>query len=64
LGRTVCPKSPELNSFAPFTSGDADIYGSRALAEALALRTGWEFKPVNERASGVVAILTKQTEPG
>ena len=55
---------PELEAFAPFTSLDADICSSRALAETLARRAGWEFRPVNERESGVVAILTKATAPG
>jgi len=57
-------KTPGLNAFAPFTSGDADIYGSRALAESLARRTGWTFTPVNERESDLVAILTKETSSG
>lgn len=57
-------KAPELNAFVPFTSGDADIYGTRALAETLALRAGWKFQPVDERESGVVAILTKPAQPG
>lgn len=50
---------PELETYAPFTSKDADIYGNRALAETLAKRMGWQFKPVSERDSMVVGFLTK-----
>lgn len=56
------PAVPALTALAPFTSKDADIYGTRALAETLARRAGWEFKSIIERDSIAVAILTKKTE--
>lgn len=55
---------PKLQAYAPFTSVDADIYGTRALAETLARRAGWDCRPSTERASIAVAILTKATSPG
>jgi hypothetical protein len=57
-------KLPTLEPFAPFTSADADIYGSRALAETLAQCAGWECRPVQERDSVSVAILSKPSSEG
>lgn len=57
-------KLPALEIFAPFTSADADIYGSRALAETLARRAGWEYHAVQEKDSVAVAILTKTSPVG
>jgi hypothetical protein len=51
---------PALESFAPFVSKDADIYGTRALAEQLARRAGWELHFDPRRDSVVAAILRKQ----
>ena len=48
-----------LADFAPFTSADADIYGTRALAETLARRQGWECHFIQERDSMAVAVLVK-----
>jgi hypothetical protein len=56
------PAVPALTELAPFTSKDADIYGTRALAETLARRAGWELKTISDRNSVAVAILTKKTE--
>ncbi len=56
------PAVPALTELAPFTSKDADIYGTRALAETLAHRAGWEVKTVTERNSVAVAILTKKID--
>lgn len=54
---------PNLEAFAPFVSKDADIYGTRALAEQLARRTGWELHFDPRRTSIVAAILRKQRNP-
>lgn len=54
------PTVPALTELAPFTSKDADIYGTRALAETLAHRAGWQLQIVAERDSIAVAILTKE----
>lgn len=54
---------PALDSFEPFVSKDADIYGTRALAEQLAHRTGWELHFDSRRDSIVAAILQKQKAP-
>jgi len=56
------PMVPALTELAPFTSKDADIYGTRALAETLARRAGWDLKTVTERDSIAVAILTKSID--
>jgi hypothetical protein len=56
------PAIPALTELAPFTSKDADIYGTRALAETLARRAGWNIKTVSERNSVAIAILTKNTD--
>ncbi len=55
---------PALKKFAPFTSKDADIYGTRAQAEALANRAGWEFKAVTDPNSIAVAVLSKPSASG
>lgn len=54
---------PALESFEPFVSKDADIYGTRALAEQLARRAGWELHFDPRRDSVVAAILRKQKTP-
>ena len=54
-------QSPSLDAYAPFTSGDADIYGTRALAETLAKRNGWECHFTNDPNSAAVAILVKSS---
>ncbi|MEN9842099.1 MAG: hypothetical protein RL376_1899 [Verrucomicrobiota bacterium] len=54
-------QSPTLEVYAPFTSADADIYGTRALAETLAKRNGWECHFTNDPHSAAVAILVKPT---
>lgn len=52
-------QAPALADYAPFTSADADIYGTRALAETLAKRQGWECHFITERDSVAVAVLVK-----
>lgn len=52
-------QSSTLAELAPFTSADADIYGSRMLAETLARRNGWECRFPNEANSIVAALLIK-----
>lgn len=52
-------QAPSLADYAPFTSADADIYGTRALAETLANRKGWECHFITERDSVAVAVLVK-----
>jgi hypothetical protein len=54
---------PTLESFEPFVSKDADIYGTRSLAEQLARRAGWELHFDPRRDSVVAAILRKQQAP-
>jgi hypothetical protein len=54
---------PVLGSFEPFVSKDADIYGTRVLAEQLAHRAGWELHFDPRRDSIVAAILRKQRIP-
>lgn len=51
--------SPNLRSFYPFLSRDADIVGNRESAEALAKATGWQCRFIKERDSMIVAILTR-----
>jgi len=55
---------PTLAAFEPFTSFDADIFGSRALAETLAARAGWECRILPKRDSASVAILLKSNAVG
>jgi len=56
---------PELEVFGPFTSKDADIFGTRELAATLASRTGWECKFFDRAGSILAAMLVKQpTIPG
>ena len=50
---------PALDDFKPFVSKDADIYGSRALAETLARRSGWECVFDARKAPMVAAVLRK-----
>jgi len=50
---------PLLDEYAPFVSKDADIYGTRSLAQALAQRAGWECHFDERKSSIVVAILRK-----
>ena len=55
--------APELAEFEPFMSRDADIFGTRALAAALAARAGWDChaaKPDTVTA----AILVKSASDG
>ncbi len=52
-----------MEAFAPFVSKDAAIYGTRALAEQLARRTGWELHLDPRRESIVAAILRKRRNP-
>lgn len=52
-------QEPSLERFQPFTSRDADIYGTRDLAASLAQRAGWECHFPKERDSVCVAILSK-----
>ena len=54
------PALPALESFEPFVSKDADIFGTRALAEQLARRAGWELHFDPQRDSIVAAILRKR----
>lgn len=58
-GPIYASQSPALDAYAPFTSGDADIYGTRTLAETLAKRNGWECHFTNDPNSAAVAILVK-----
>jgi hypothetical protein len=55
------PAIPDLEEYAPFTSKDADIYGTRALARDLANRAGWECQFEEKRAPIVVAVLRKRS---
>lgn len=50
---------PALDDFKPFVSKDADIYGTRALAEQLARRSGWECIFDARKAPIIAAILRK-----
>lgn len=52
-------QSAELDQYAPFTSSDADIYGTRILAETLAKRNGWMCYLTDDPDSAAVAILVK-----
>ena len=47
-----------LTNFEPFVSRDADIFGTRALAEELARKAGWNCKFVETKESVIVAILS------
>lgn len=58
------PEVPALEEFRPFVSKDADIYGTRALAEQLARRAGWEMSFDPRRDSVVSAILRHDRTPG
>lgn len=58
------PEVPALDDFRPFVSKDADIYGTRALAEKLARRAGWELHFDPKRDSIVAAILRHERTPG
>lgn len=58
------PAAPALGQFRPFGSKDADIFGTRQLAQTLALRSGWEFNPVTQPDSIMVASLTKKSSDG
>jgi hypothetical protein len=53
------PELTHLDDYRPFVSKDADIFGTRALAETLARRAGWQCHFDERRSSIVVAILTK-----
>lgn len=57
-------QEPSLERFQPFTSRDADIFGTRALAASLAQRAGWECHFPQERDSVCVAILSKTITAG
>lgn len=57
------PELAGLEEHRPFVSKDADIYGDRALAQALALRAGWQCRFDEKRGSIVVAILTRPWKP-
>lgn len=52
-------QAPALGDYAPFTSKDADIHGTRALAATLAARSGWECRFTDDPNSAAVAILIK-----
>jgi hypothetical protein len=58
------PELPELHEFQPFVSKDADIFGTRALAEQLARRTGWELSFDPRRDSVVAGILRHERTRG
>ena len=55
---------PDLEAFEPFVSKDADIFGSRELAQALSQQSGWECKFIESKDSIVVAVLSKTPTPG
>lgn len=55
---------PQLDDFVPFVSKDADIYGTRALAETLARRSGWEIIFDARKALVIAAILRKPDAEG
>lgn len=57
------PELAGLDHYRPFVSKDADIYGTRALAQILAQRAGWQCHFDEKRSSIVVAILTKPWTP-
>ena len=52
-------QAPALETYAPFISKDADIYGTRTLAATLAARSGWVCHFTDDPASVAVAILVK-----
>lgn len=53
---------PELHTFEPFTSKDADVHGNRELAAILQSRSGWSCRFFDEPRQTAVAILTKTTD--
>ncbi len=53
------PTEPALHDFEPFTSKDADIHGTRELAQILHRRTGWACHFFDEVRQPAVAVLTK-----
>jgi len=57
-------KIPTLRAYRPFVSVDADIYGTRELAQTLAHRTGWEISFPRERDSMVAAFLKRPATSG
>lgn len=54
----------ELHQFEPFTSKDADICGTRELAEIIHRRTGWTCRFFDEPRQPAVALLTKTEHSG
>jgi hypothetical protein len=52
-------QSVQLDEYSPFTSADADIYGTRTLAEILAKKNGWACHFTDDPDSAAVAILVK-----
>lgn len=55
---------PALRAYRPFVSVDADIYGTRDLAQTLARRTGWEISFPRERDSMIAAFLKRPAAAG
>jgi hypothetical protein len=53
-----------LGEFQPFVSKDADIFGTRILAEQLARRTGWKLSFDPRRDQVVAGILRRERSPG
>lgn len=54
------PDVPELAGLGPFTSKDADIYGTRELALSIARRSGWDCEIISDANSTLAATLTKK----
>lgn len=55
--------APELAEFEPFVSRDADIFGTRSLAAALAVRAGWDCRTAKPETV-TAAILVKSASDG
>jgi hypothetical protein len=55
---------PSLRAFEPYTSTDADLFGSANMAFVIARRCGWEFTANADPASIIAATLAKTTPAG
>ena len=58
------PRVAALKKYAPFTSFDADIFGTPAVGERVARQCGWAIQTNHDSRNPIAAILTKQTEKG
>jgi hypothetical protein len=57
-------KVPALQNYTPFTSFDADIFGTPALGASVAQQCGWSILTNHDPRNPISAILTKETEKG